>query len=256
MCTLSVVRHADGYIVTMNRDERHDREPERPPAYLPDAQIIAPIDPPSGGTWIAMREDGHWGCLLNGYMDDGNTTPTESRGLILPALLHATDPIDAASQLKAQDYASFRLVIGSRDTHILWIWDGVEYRQQPFHASDQDRDFLTSSSWQQDEVIAKRTALWHSLPATTTPVPAIHYNRTPELESAPLMYRSYSRTQSITALTIGTEHRMEYWRVPDKIAEHPAWMPDTSNITHSLSRPHKQSAHPRHQLAASGDHLN
>lgn len=249
MCTLSVVRNADGYHVTMNRDERHDRAAELPPSYLPDSTIIAPIDPPSGGTWIALRDDGHWGCLLNGYMDDGNNTPSQSRGLILPTLLRNTNPIAAAANIQASDYASFRLVIGSRHEHHLWVWDGTHYAQQAFHASDYNRDFLTSSSWEQDAVIAKRTTLWRSLPTTDAPVPAIHYDRTPALESAPLMHRSYSRTQSITSLTIGKQHSIHYWRVPADIAGHPDWIPDASNITHSLSRHHKQSVPPHHQSA-------
>lgn len=224
MCTLSLFRTPDGYRVFMNRDERHERAEEKPPQKIcDDHSIFGPLDPKSEGTWIAHNDQGFWGCLLNGYFeqDQGGYEGKKTRGQILPFLLRQDQPLQAIEDLDASEYPSFRLLIGSHDTHRLFVWDGERYSEEEFHASHNDQSFfLSSSSWNQNEVIDIRKALFknwveeHSAPNGS--VPEFHYTQVPNPESAPLMYRSYARTKSITALDITPDTiEMSYWLAPD-----------------------------------------
>jgi hypothetical protein len=76
-----------------------------------------PIDPQSGGTWIAVNDAGLVLAIMNVYAGSkpaGPTTPNKSRGTIIPALLDATTLDEAFSrtaQLNLEDYANFRLVL-------------------------------------------------------------------------------------------------------------------------------------------------
>ena len=218
MCTLSFYRQgAGGYHIYMNRDERHDREKAEFPQILSaENKVYGPLDPPSGGTWIAYNENGYWGCLLNGYFDDEDMPPPQkSRGLILTELLANKNPIASSATLNVEDYASFRLVIGSATDHSLWVWNRHEYLQSEFHSKVDDRAFfLTSSSWNQTEVIKQRTILFDEYMKAGEAgdaLPSFHRSNNPSLEAAPMMHRSYSATQSITQLHIyGKQSEMQY----------------------------------------------
>ena len=221
MCTLSLFRGDDGYRVFMNRDERHDRTPELPPQIInKNPTITAPVDPNSGGTWIAHNDKGYWGALLNGYTPrpDHIAPASKSRGGILIDVLGAVDPLQAMQDLDPHPYENFRLVIGNTKTHHMMRWDGTSYKETDFLAVHEDRIFFTtSSSWQQDSVMDIRKKLFeqwlNDQSYHENGVPDFHYSTAPNLESAPLMYRSYSGTKSITAMNVcAGETTMSYWK--------------------------------------------
>lgn len=199
----------------MNRDERHDRAPETAPRVLDaEHEIVGPHDPESGGTWIAYRPDGYFGAILNGYFEDSDFAPkkanTKSRGDILLHLLGQSDPERAASELDPSQYLSFRLLIGSPKSQILYQWNHETYGTIDFHASHDNRShLLSSSSWRQDEVINARKRLFSNWAENYTgdfqQIPDFHYASEPTPEAAPLMMRSYSGTKSITTLQISKE---------------------------------------------------
>jgi len=212
MCSVTLFKQANGYRVFMNRDESFDREEETPPQLLNSEHgIICPIDPLSGGTWIAHNKAGYWGCILNGYAEAEGTSSNaiKSRGLILPELLTQQNPLAAAIKYNASPYASFSLLIGSTKEHILFSWDGKRFNEREFHAAKNDMFFFTSSSWNQPEVIDTRIAVfqkWTESPTyTDKAIPTLHYNEKPASESAIMMRRSYSRTTSITSIDVTTE---------------------------------------------------
>lgn len=213
MCTLSVFfDQKDGYRVFMNRDERHDRTPEKPPQILDAAYgIFGPLDPQSGGTWIAHNNKGYWACLLNGYFDENQPKceNAKSRGHVILELLRQSNPLRAAADINPDPYNSFRLVVGSMDTHSLYVWDRERYSAQPFHDEADNISFLTSSSWKQDEVIETRKQLfreWIRTPEfAENAIPSLHYSKAPEERAAVMMYRDHSRTQSVTGMLIGPE---------------------------------------------------
>ncbi len=226
MCTLSLFRQNSGYKVFMNRDERHDRVAELAPKLIAkDPDVFAPIDPQSGGTWIAHNNKGFWGCLLNGYFENATDSNAsyQSRGEILPNLLSSDNPLESIEAIDASRYLSFRLVVGSAHAHRLFIWDGKNYREGEFHAAHDNRAFfLTSSSWNQEEVISMRTKLfeqWAQNPANeiSNDIPTYHYSQEPNREAAIFMMRSYSGTKSITALDVNqTGVQLAYHTMADK----------------------------------------
>ncbi len=222
----------------MNRDERHERSEELPPQYL-DAthQITAPIDPESGGTWIGMSKSGYAVCLLNGYhaSDESRDRITQSRGVIIEKILSADAPFAAAATFDATDYASFRLLVCNADEHALYLWDGENYAPTSFHATHQDSAFfITSSSLDETDVIAARSALFAEhvahYSASTDSIPPLHYMRLPNAEYAPLMYRNYSRTKSITSIALLRNKApvMHYYPIARSVAEFYDAMPDNA----------------------------
>ncbi|MBI1300704.1 MAG: hypothetical protein GC137_03505 [Alphaproteobacteria bacterium] len=210
MCTLSVFfDEKDGYRIFMNRDERHDRTPEKPPQIIDSAHgIFGPIDPQGGGTWIAYNNRGYWACLLNGYFDEDKPKleNPRSRGHIILELLRQSDPLRAAADINPSPYNSFRLVVGSKDTHSLYVWDRERYSAQPFQEEGKGISFLTSSSWQQDNVIEIRKELfreWIRTPKfAKNSIPSFHYSKEPEERASIMMYRDHSRTQSVVGMLI------------------------------------------------------
>lgn len=204
----------------MNRDERHDRAAELPPQIIrADHTVFGPLDPRSGGTWIAYNDKGFWGCLLNGYVEQEplKRNAYESRGQILPNILSQDNPLMAAQTIDSSHYQSFRLLVGSANSHKLFMWDGKNYAETTFHALHEDRVFfLSSSSWRQDEVIAIRKRLFEEWiknnPNGGSEIPDFHCSQEPHAEAAPFMMRSYSGTKSITAMEISNDNiAMSYW---------------------------------------------
>ncbi len=227
MCTLSLFQTKNGFRVFMNRDERHDRTPELSPRVIKAKNnIFGPVDPVSNGTWIAYNKHGFWGCLLNGYFENENTTPHNntytSRGAILPSLLMNDNPLEAAKTITPTNHLSFRLLIGSPTHYALYEWNGQTYREIDFHAHHEERAFfLSSSSWKQDKVIEIRKGIFEQwVSKHTTPpehIPDFHLDTRPTPESAPLMTRSYSGTKSITALNIENNSvTMHYHKVENQ----------------------------------------
>ncbi len=222
MCSVTLFKSETGYRVFMNRDERHDRTPERAPQRLDAAHdITCPIDPQSGGTWIAHNAKGYWGCILNGYAEaEGEPShASQSRGIILPELLKTKNPLQAAPQYDPSPYASFTLLIGSPSEHHLFSWDGKNYKKREFHAlQNENMFFFTSSSWKQSEVIEVRKSIfetWAEAPSfTDQSIPSLHYSTEPDAQSAIMMHRSYSRTKSITSIEVKKDNcKMSYQRI-------------------------------------------
>lgn len=105
--------------VACNRDERLARAEALPPVHwiAGSRQVLMPIDPQSGGTWIAANDAGVVFALLNS--NGGRTQPTGevSRGTIIPAIVEAasvSDALEHAQALPVERYAPFRLVLFDR----------------------------------------------------------------------------------------------------------------------------------------------
>jgi uncharacterized protein with NRDE domain len=162
MCSVTWVRRRGSLAVVMNRDERRDRAPARPPRRWrgADGGFTAPVDGDAGGTWIAVRDSGVVLALLNHH---ASTPPAAastrvSRGLLVTALAGEAAIPDAA-RLRAEGlaaFAPFRLfVIGPALTPRVFTWNGVALTSRRL---DPRVGFLTSSSWNAPAVIAARHA--------------------------------------------------------------------------------------------------
>lgn len=118
--------------VVFSRDEQRSRPDAQAPEVvdLGDGRhAIMPIDPVSGGTWIAVNDSGLLLALLNANPTGGvqGAKPTRSRGKVIPALLDAKDVDAAAALMRTMDLSGvsrFRLVAIARGVLREMIWDG------------------------------------------------------------------------------------------------------------------------------------
>jgi hypothetical protein len=129
MCTLSFAPAQNGYLLTMNRDERLARPQALPPAKFTIAgrQAAYPHEP-GGGTWIGVNDFGVAAALLNLNIGTQHEMKRVSRGVLIPDLLTMTDSDSAAKQMVRFDLSGvlpFRLVgIFPRQRAVIeWAWD-------------------------------------------------------------------------------------------------------------------------------------
>jgi len=126
MCTVSVVKLPHLLRLVANRDELRARPPALPPSVSNSGplRVLAPTDPASGGTWIAVNDAGLSIALLN-VNRDGDTAPEfpRSRGGIVPALMQCRTLAEVealASAIDSSMYSPFRLVVvHAGDGHLL-----------------------------------------------------------------------------------------------------------------------------------------
>ncbi|MCI0358224.1 MAG: NRDE family protein [Planctomycetaceae bacterium] len=122
MCTVTALsERADNgerwVRVACNRDELRTRPVALPPQrrQFSDCVAIFPMDPVSGGTWIAVTSAGLGFTVLNLYdASRPNCCGPRSRGLIIPSLLSAKTlnaAVDRIARLDATQFAPFRLVL-------------------------------------------------------------------------------------------------------------------------------------------------
>ena len=163
MCSVSWVRRRGSLVVVMNRDERRDRAPGRPPRRWPGrgGGFTAPVDGDAGGTWIAARDSGVVLALLNHQSSEGAPAPGVpriSRGRLVTALAEEGGVPDAA-RLRGRGLASFApfrlFVIGPRLPPRVFTWTGAALS---WRRLDPRAGFLTSSSWNPRTVIPARHA--------------------------------------------------------------------------------------------------
>jgi hypothetical protein len=131
MCTLSAIPTPGGVRVAFNRDESPARATALPPRVVRVGEWSAalPVDPASGGTWLAATDAGVVLAVLN--VNTGTKRvmhPRASRGSVIPALLGARSPWDAVFAVeRAVDVsalAPFRLVAIDREAVADYRWDG------------------------------------------------------------------------------------------------------------------------------------
>lgn len=218
MCTLTVLREPSRLLVTMNRDDLAAR-PEAAPELWPNADpaFVAPRDLQAGGTWIGVNAPGVVACLLNRY--DAAPTGHVSRGsIVLHAMQHNSVPA-ASNALRALDHRTYSpftcLLVGFYGATRL-DWTGAELLESNLSAAD-DIVMATSSSWQFDDVKARREALWQQVWSdggqAEHRVATFHSRRESAHDAwAPMMQRPLSQTKSVTQVELteaGAE--MRYW---------------------------------------------
>jgi hypothetical protein len=137
MCTLSVIPTNDGcFRLVTNRDELLTRPAGEPPqrqALGPRRAAIWPVDPASGGTWVAATDGALVLAMLNANPDPPPAPPDpsvhRSRGLIIPTVVESIDAARAAACLHDMDltpYQPFRLVAADVMRVVVARWDGAE----------------------------------------------------------------------------------------------------------------------------------
>jgi hypothetical protein len=200
-----------------NRDELRSR----PIALLPQTQqfgqrrAVLPVDPASGGTWIAVNDAGLAMVLLNvNSKGKGEEIlpPRRSRGTIIPSLLHCntlTSAVSQATALDAKHYAPFRLVFFDQQ-------ELAEVRSEEGHIRVVRRTAITepccfTSSGLGDQLVeGPRRRLFAAFFGQTGDLIALqdrfHRHRWPERPDLSVcMSRADARTVSHTIVSLGRD---------------------------------------------------
>ncbi|MGB5805434.1 MAG: NRDE family protein, partial [Vibrio anguillarum] len=157
MCSVSWLLDKHGYHLFFNRDEQKNRPLALPPKQYTQAgvEVLMPIDPAGGGSWISLNECGLALCLLNNYQGKiPQGTDAEclvSRGQLLKHLssqISVEKVIQAFTQLNLQQFASFTLLAFDPDltdvqSNVMALaWNGeqsqIAVTQSPLFSSSVD----------------------------------------------------------------------------------------------------------------------
>ena len=118
MCTVSII-HLPGDVLRLvcNRDELLTRQIAHAPQRrsFGEREALLPIDPQSGGTWIAVNDAGLMFALLNQRVGwPTRNVPPRSRGEIIPSVLHCSTVDDVIRRVQESDatmLGPFRLMV-------------------------------------------------------------------------------------------------------------------------------------------------
>jgi len=176
-----------------------------------------PIDPESGGTWIAANDAGVVFALLNANpgAPPQSTNPagpsTRSRGTIIPSLVESATVSEAlarAERIQVEQYAPFRLLLFDRFQLVECVRHGARIRHRRSYLS---AAILRTSSGLGDAVVAgpRRALFQRFFSAPRDPRAAqdmFHQHRWIGREAVSInMCRSDARTVSHTIVEVGSE---------------------------------------------------
>lgn len=209
MCSVSWLLEENGYQVFFNRDEQKTRALAMPPKQyqVNGVDIIMPLDPTGGGSWISINEFGLSLCLLNNYQGIVPDGPLISRGLLLKNMSSSRNIAqltEAFHRLELSSFAPFTLLAFAPNLTqhngvvVAYKWDGV---QQSIVETDSP---LFSSGVDLARVQAYRQAKYDQLISTGKNQQNLlmfhshHHSEQPHLGTC--MHRSDAHTVSFTHL--------------------------------------------------------
>ncbi len=223
MCSVSWIRGRGSLVVVMNRDERRDRAPARPPRLWRGGveAFTAPVDGQAGGTWIAARDSGVVLALLNHQPARGAPAPAASlisRGRLIAALAGEAGVPDGARLRDAglASFAPFRLFVAAPAVPPrVFTWNGVALTSRRL---DPRAGFLTSSSWNPRAVLPARHARFRAFrrahPSPSRGDLVAFHDEASDVRGgawAIRMSRNDARTVSVTAIEVTASGvRMRY----------------------------------------------
>src|ERR1700722_331657 len=128
MCTVTFIPAGNHFFFTSSRNEQAGR----PIAFFPEifeingCRVLFPKNPPSGGSWIAVNENGHAGVLLNGAIrvHKTDTSYRRSRGLVLLDLISSPAPADAFEETDFNGIEPFTVILFENKNLYSGRWDG------------------------------------------------------------------------------------------------------------------------------------
>ena len=132
MCTVSFIKHTNGFSLTSNRDEQSSRPTLPPKVYDEfDQNLVYPKDEIAGGTWIASSDKNLTVCLLNGaFKNHKRQAPyAKSRGVVLKERFQYNDNHSFINKVNLINVEPFTLLmvdhrnLNNLDFKVL-VWDG------------------------------------------------------------------------------------------------------------------------------------
>lgn len=130
MCTVSFIKHKEGFSLTSNRDEQVSRPTDAPKVYEENnQQLVYPKDQKAGGTWIATSDQNVSVCLLNGAFENHKRQLpyARSRGQVLKERFAYNSNRDFIKRVDLYNVEPFTLLMIDHHNEIDFIelvWDG------------------------------------------------------------------------------------------------------------------------------------
>ena len=205
MCTLTLIPQKEGYLLTMNRDERRTRHE----AGLFDAgDICYPVDGEAKGTWVGVNQQGVAMGLLNRYQEPSRDGAV-SRGHIIPEALQegAYEHVVAfMKQLQADKHNPFDAVVVSDQGIHHFSWSGREFSFTEYEGVCPF--MLSSSSVNLEDTLKYRQesfAQWTEHMGAESPIESFHLLQIKGMESASVMMsRELTHTKSLTQIEVSS----------------------------------------------------
>lgn len=219
MCTLSWWISAEQRGVLFNRDEKRTRSRGQPPRIqqVKGAQILAPLDPDAGGTWIGVNQSGLIVALLNNYPHYQENAPGQhSRGqFVMDLLIHARDSKHCMQLAHEQPHDSHKgFLLFTLDRHHppqALEWQGIQLTPLTLLEAG-GLPALTTSSVRREDCEAFRLPRFATTPRTPEALRALHQLHTPaDPALGPLMTRPDAATDSLIEIQLDhTQARMRF----------------------------------------------
>jgi hypothetical protein len=219
MCTVSAIALSGGrFRLACNRDELNSRPTALSPVLrtFGERRAILPVDPLSNGTWIAVNDAGLALALLNynprRRLDAFELARRESRGRVIPSLLHCSEVQEAvglACDLDPAQFAQFRLVMIDGDDWAQVVSNGWEL--DTTSGSFDGAPLMFTSSGLGDELVEHpRRELFDRMVCTADACPrrqdSFHAHQWPDRQHlSVMMSRADARTVSQTVVEVGND---------------------------------------------------
>jgi uncharacterized protein with NRDE domain len=147
MCTVTFIPQGKSCFITSNRDESPGRQAKGLTSFHDrnSGSIHYPLDESSGGSWIALSDQGRAVCLLNGGFEAFVPNPPYrmSRGQIVISAAMAQQTETFISSFDLTDIAPFTLLVYERDQLSELVWDG---EQKHIRSLPVDQQYIWSSA--------------------------------------------------------------------------------------------------------------
>ncbi len=174
MCTVTYIPRGNReYLLTSNRDENSQRSSETfSSRQLNGQEILFPVDPVSGGSWIVVSDSARIGCILNGAFEKHHHDPpyARSRGLVLLDYIQSENIKNFVSQYQFEDIEPFTLIACEQMKLWEFRWDGAKSHLVP---CDPGRTHIWSSSTLYDETAKNLRNEWFNEWLSQCPNPGI-----------------------------------------------------------------------------------
>jgi len=159
MCTVTYIPRGDHkFILTSNRDENRRRTTSLLVTRLVGKeQVLFPVDPISGGSWIAISQSSRVAGILNGAFEKHRHIPPykRSRGLILLDFFKTSGITQFITQWEFEGVEPFTMVMYQPDLLVEFRWDGVQKHSKQI--SLDEPHIWSSSTLYNQHTITKRS---------------------------------------------------------------------------------------------------
>ncbi len=163
MCTVTFIKHQDGFSLTSNRDEQASRPTLAPQVYEElDQQLIYPKDKKAGGTWIASSNHNISVCLLNGaFKNHERQLPyNRSRGQVLKERFEYDSNQEFIENVNLNNIEPFTLLLIDHNESIDFmelVWDGTKKHSKSI---DTSQHHIWASATLYDDLQRQNRKVW------------------------------------------------------------------------------------------------